>query len=415
YACDGDELSFSYKPNYCKYGSSFTTTVKGKETLAYDIISDIGVVMGKDTFIDPIEVDEYTYTIDIPCVTGDITIGALTNSSAHTVHGVGSLCSFTTNLEHVSFYQYILGDDGNPSCCEPIESQIINYDYTFYFQIIPDDGYEIVSVTPKQRTLNYETGEYTISEYPVIQADKNEYRVRGFGEQVILEGEVKKLPAELSKSQLSLKAGETQTLKVINDTVKSWATSNKNVATVNNGKITAVGKGTATITATLTTGEKLTCKVTVTTSPSLTSTTAVLKSGTSKTLKAVGTTVKSWTTSNKKVAIVSNGRITALDKGSATITATLTTGKKLTCKVTVTTAPKLSKATVKVKKGNTATVAIIGKVATINNNYTNTKYAKITSKVSTSILKIKGLKKGTTTLKIKVNGVKTLSLKVTVK
>ena len=134
YDCDGDELSFSHKPNSCKYGSSFTTTIKAKENVAYDVISDIAVVMGKDTFIDPIEVDEYTYTIDIPCVTGDITIGALTNRSDHTVHGVGSLCSFTTNLEHVSFYQYILGDDGNPSCCEPIESQIINYDYTFYFQ-----------------------------------------------------------------------------------------------------------------------------------------------------------------------------------------------------------------------------------------------------------------------------------------
>ena len=27
YDCDGDELSFSHKPNSCKYGSSFTTTM----------------------------------------------------------------------------------------------------------------------------------------------------------------------------------------------------------------------------------------------------------------------------------------------------------------------------------------------------------------------------------------------------
>lgn len=93
----------------------------------------------------------------------------------------------------------------------------------------------------------------------------------------------------------------------------------------------------------------------------------------------------------------------------------MTTGKKLTCKVTVTTTPKLSKTTVNVKKGNIAVVKISGKVFTINNKYTNTSVAKITSKTNDVTLKIKGLKKGTTTLKIKVNGVKTLNLKVNVK
>ena len=150
-------------------------------------------------------------------------------------------------------------------------------------------------------------------------------------------------------------------------------------------------------------------------SPKLTSSNVILKSGGAKTIKAVGGTVKSWTTSNKNVAIVNNGKITVLNKGTATVTATLTTGKKLTCKVTVTTAPRLTKTTVKVKKGGTATVVISGKASTIDNKYTNTKIAKINSKVSTSVLKIKGLEKGTTTLKLKVNGVKTLNLKVNVK
>lgn len=221
--------------------------------------------------------------------------------------------------------------------------------------------------------------------------------------------------AKLSSTNIILKSGATKTIKAVAGTVRSWTISNKKVAIVNKGKITALNKGTATITATLTTGEKLTCKVTVTTSPSLTSTNISLKSGTSKTIKTVGGTVKSWTTSNNKVATVNNGKVTALNKGSATITATLTTGKKLTCKVVVSTAPKLSKATVKVKKGGTATVKVSGKVATINNKYTNTKVAKITSKTNATTLKIKGLKKGTTSLKIKVNGVKTLNLKVNVK
>ena len=140
-----------------------------------------------------------------------------------------------------------------------------------------------------------------------------------------------------------------------------------------------------------------------------------LKSGTSQIFRVNNGKAKTWTTSNKNVATVKNGKITALNKGTVTITATLTTGKKLTCKVTVTTAPKLSKTTVKVKKGGTAVVKLDGKVSSINNKYTNTKVAKITSKANATTLKIKGLKKGTTTLKIRVNGVKTMNLKVKVK
>lgn len=76
--------------------------------------------------------------------------------------------------------------------------------------------------------------------------------------------------------------------------------------------------------------------------------------------------------------------------------------------------PRLSKKSVKVKKGKTVKVKIIGKTPGTKITYKNTKYAKITSKRTASVLKVKGLKKGKTTLKIKVNGV-TLKLKVTVK
>ena len=154
---------------------------------------------------------------------------------------------------------------------------------------------------------------------------------------------------------------------------------------------------------------------TVKKSPKLSETKVNIKSGQSKSIKITNGTVKSWSSSNKKVVSVSKGKITALNKGAATITATLTTGKKLTCKVNVKTAPKLKKNTVKVKKGSIVKVKLSGKAASIKNKYTNTKYAKILSKSSATTLKIRGLKKGTSTLKIKVNNVKTLSLKVTVK
>jgi hypothetical protein len=59
-------------------------------------------------------------------------------------------------------------------------------------------------------------------------------------------------------------------------------------------------------------------------------------------------------------------------------------------------------------------VKITGKASGVKNSYTNTKYAKITSKKTASAIRVRGLKKGSSTLKIKVNGV-TLKLKVKVK
>lgn len=149
--------------------------------------------------------------------------------------------------------------------------------------------------------------------------------------------------------------------------------------------------------------------------PKISATKVTLKSGQTKTLKVTNGKVKTWSTSNKKIATVSKGKVVALNKGKAKITATLTNGKKLYCYVTVTTSPKLSRTTLNLKKGKTATVKLTGKVANINNKYYNTKVAKIVSKANTTSIKVKALKKGTTTLKIRVNGVNVLRLKVKVK
>ena len=60
------------------------------------------------------------------------------------------------------------------------------------------------------------------------------------------------------------------------------------------------------------------------------------------------------------------------------------------------------------------TTQIGGKAKKIDNIYANTNCAKITSSNSDDTLKICGVEKGTTTLKVRVNGVKTLKLKVKV-
>ena len=72
----------------------------------------------------------------------------------------------------------------------------------------------------------------------------------------------------LSQSAVTLEVGGTSNLTATvqpsnaTNKVVSWSTSNQSVATVNNGTVTAVAEGTATITATAG-GESATCSVTV--------------------------------------------------------------------------------------------------------------------------------------------------------
>lgn len=151
----------------------------------------------------------------------------------------------------------------------------------------------------------------------------------------------------------------------------------------------------------------------------LSATNVSLKSGATKTIKVLNGKVKSYKVTNNKVAKVnSKGVVTALNKGKTTVIVTLKDGNKLNCKVNVTTAPKLSKPTVNVKVGKTVKVKALGKAKnialkwTVSNKNVNTSIAKM---IGASVLNIKGVKKGKTTLKVKVNNVKTLTLKIKVK
>ena len=67
----------------------------------------------------------------------------------------------------------------------------------------------------------------------------------------------------ISNKTLSLKGGESAGLTLKGNTVAEWKSSNESIATVNNGTVTALKKGKATITATVGSKE-YTCKVTVT-------------------------------------------------------------------------------------------------------------------------------------------------------
>ncbi|MDR1409840.1 MAG: Ig-like domain-containing protein [Oscillospiraceae bacterium] len=126
---------------------------------------------------------------------------------------------------------------------------------------------------------------------------------------------------------------------------RTYSSSKTAAATVDaNGKITAKAAGTAKIQVKSYNNLTATFTVTVKAAPSkvtLSKTSATIAKGKTLTLTAAlpaNTTsrVITWSSSNAKVATVSGGKITAVAKGTATITVKTFNGKTATCKITVT-------------------------------------------------------------------------------
>lgn len=139
----------------------------------------------------------------------------------------------------------------------------------------------------------------------------------------------------LKSKSITIYEGETVTLKMVNDNGKTtFSSSQKKVASVSSkGVVKGLKKGNTVITA-VNNGIVSKCKVTVK-ALNLNYKNATITEGFSRQLKLSGKGKISWTSSNKKVAVVSSkGKVTAKSQGKATITAKRG-GKKYTCKITV--------------------------------------------------------------------------------
>ena len=159
---------------------------------------------------------------------------------------------------------------------------------------------------------------------------------------------------KFDKATYELEEGDTMKLAVTvspegaTDKTISWKSSNETIATVNDGVVTAIKPGNATITATslCTPAVTATCKIVVTkkyvsvTGIDLDKTKAEMAEG--ETLKLTATispddaTDKTitWTSSNESVATVKNGTVTAVKEGKVIITAKA--GEMTaTCEITV--------------------------------------------------------------------------------
>ena len=178
---------------------------------------------------------------------------------------------------------------------------------------------------------------------------------------------------ELSETSVSLMEGETATLSATvmpdnaTDKTVTWSSSNEKIATVENGKITAIKVGEATIIASAG-DKKAECKVTVTPVPvssvTLDQSEVELEVGQSVSLVATvepdNATDKTitWSSSDDSIAKVDvNGIVTALEPGEAIISAN-SGEQSAECLVTVKLIPvssvTLDNTSLKLKVGKTA-------------------------------------------------------------
>ena len=152
----------------------------------------------------------------------------------------------------------------------------------------------------------------------------------------------------LDKNELSLKVGSsdvlTATVKPDDATDKNvkWSSSDASIVKVDNGKVSALKSGTATITATAgsCSAECVVTTFTPVESISFENSDYSVGIGEATTLKviikpdsAAGTDI-TWSSSDESVATVDKGEIKAINEGTTTITASAD-GKSASCQVTV--------------------------------------------------------------------------------
>ena len=215
------------------------------------------------------------------------------------------------------------------------------------------------------------------------------------------------------------------------DKTITWSSSNTKIAKVNNGRVTGVSAGTATIKAKTKNGKTASAKVTVTkkviqpTSISLNANAITIGEGKSTTLvatvlpsNATDKNVK-WTSSDTSIATVTNGRVTGKKAGSTYVSATTSNGIKAIARVTVTktsvpvTGISLNKTKVSLVEGSSATL-----VATIKPSNATDKSIIWTSSntniatVSNGVVMAK--KAGTATITAKTSNNKKATATITV-
>lgn len=226
----------------------------------------------------------------------------------------------------------------------------------------------------------------------------------------------------LNKSSITIGVGYSETLKyTLTDGLNSsniiWKSSNEKVATVQNGKVTAITEGSTIITASIN-GKSSTCRVTVSsdyvpvTGISLNKSSLNILVGTTETLvKSISPSNATnqevtWHSSNTDVATVnSSGQITAKKVGTTTITITTSNGYRTTCRVTVVNTVSLkgislNKTSTTIKEKATDTLSVSYNPSNATNKNVTWKSSNTNVATVNSSGKVTGINPGTATITV---------------
>ena len=212
----------------------------------------------------------------------------------------------------------------------------------------------VISINGVDTTIKAGYGTYNLeytSQKPSKQ-DPYQFKFRTATAYIIVPVFVESTPEvklTLDKNEIEILTAEGKNTATLTATYKKgstfvWETSNDKVATVENGVVTAVAPGTATITVKCD-GKEATCTVVVADKAVYLSSTFVYlylkadEDGTTKNTKTLTATASdnsaiTWATSDDTTVTVENGKITGLKKGWATVTASIA-GAKRDCTVYV--------------------------------------------------------------------------------
>ena len=241
----------------------------------------------------------------------------------------------------------------------------------------------------------------------------------------------------LSNTKLTLGAGESCMLSatVSPDIAKrsvSWKSSDPSVVKVEDGKVTALKKGTATVTAFEKSGKKDACTITVSSSPtavSMTKNNLTVGEGevtviSSRLNDGAASLKRKYTSSDPSVISIDDKcwecRFTAQKAGTATITVETYNGKKASCKVTVKQAPKsvrMSKTQISIGVGETITIGSLlsGGSASLKRTYTSSDSDVACINPTSWNCSFTGISPGKAVITVKTYNNKTATCKVTVK
>ena len=311
----------------------------------------------------------------------------------------------------------IIGTTGQSKALQSVQFNLGLYGYTLSYRVYQENGWsDWVEEGQQAGEINKDI--YGIEFKLITNVD------------YINQIELNQTSLELNKDDTYQLIASIRPANTTADKTITWSSSDNDVATVNNGLVTAKNPGQCIITATSADGKvKTQCEVNVIIdieTITLNKSSMTLKKGNSEILKATISPADTtedqtitWTTGNKNVATVDqNGKVTAVDAGTTTITATTSNGKTATCKVSV-----LSPITSVTLNKKETTVPIKGSEtlqATINpNNTTDDKtltWKSSNEKIATvdKSGKVTGISKGNCTITVVTSNGETATCQVTV-